>query len=274
MSTGQFPRQIEFHVCRGDLILGTWTIDEIVIRLSKGELVVTDYVYVDEKMDWVGLLEFPALMNLLRKAKPSSPPPKAEQSREAFSDSSQWFVQKGSHRFGPFTYLGVVRALQEKTVYEFDYIWKNGMENWVRLAEHEDFRPERIRQLKEQPASSEEVFIRRQYARIPFESEVIVHDDREVWMGRSFEGSAGGSGLIIENAQLVPGQVIHLHFASSDQLPAFNALGEIVSKRFDSDVRDSKAAVAYGVRFLSIDSSVEEKVHDFFSPYDGQANAR
>lgn len=183
----------------------------------------------------------------------------------ALSDeAAEWFVQKGNNRYGPFTYHGLVRALQEKSIYEFDYVWKAGMEHWIRIAEHEAFTPEKIRELREQTAGETGVFFRRQHPRIPFESEVIVHDNRSVWMGKAFEGSVGGSGLMIENATLVPGQVVLLHFAERDDLPAFNALCEIVSKKFQRDVKDSKAPVTYGVRFLKLDSTVEPKVHEYF----------
>lgn len=187
-----------------------------------------------------------------------------EQTAPTAEDAAEWFVQKGSHRYGPFTYLGVVRALQEKSIYEFDLIWKNGMDQWVRVAEHEAFAPERIRDLKTKTEGETGIFFRRQHARIPFESEVIVHDNRSVWMGKAFEGSAGGSGLVIENATLVPGQVVLLHFESRDGLPAFNALCEIVSKKFQKELKDAKTPVTYGVRFIKLDSAAEPKVQEYF----------
>jgi PilZ domain/GYF domain 2 len=175
-----------------------------------------------------------------------------------------WYVQKGQHRYGPFTHLGVVRALQEKTVYEFDLCWKNGMHEWVRIAQCADFAPERIRELSEQSKSAPGVFTQRQYPRIPFESEVLVHDNRSVWIGRAFEGSAGGSGVVIENATLVPGQTVLLHFAEREDLPAFNALCEIVSKKFVADVKDAKSPVQYSVRFVKLDAQAESRVQKYF----------
>jgi len=191
----------------------------------------------------------------------------------ADGEVSEWFVQKGTHRYGPFSYLGLVRALQEKSIYEFDYIWKNGMDRWVRLAEHDAFAPECIRNLKEKTAGETGVFFRRQHPRMPFESEVIVHDNRSVWMGRAFEASAGGSGLVIENATLVPGQIVLLHFASSEELPAFNALCEIVSKKYVREVKDAKTPVTYNVRFIKLDSQAEGRVQEYFRSRSGGSDA-
>ena len=190
--------------------------------------------------------------------------PLAAQQAAPDLDSKDWYVQKGQHRYGPFSHLGVIRALQEKTIYEFDLCWKNGMQEWVRIAQCADFTPEKIRELSTKAKSAEGVFTQRQYPRIPFESEVLVHDNRSVWIGRAFEGSAGGSGLVIENATLVPGQTVLLHFAEREDLPAFNALCEIVSKKYVDDVRDAKSPVSYSVRFVKLDAQAESRVQKYF----------
>ncbi len=177
---------------------------------------------------------------------------------------AEWFVQKGANRYGPFTYTGLVRALQEKSIFEFDMIWKNGMDNWMRLAEHPEFSADRIRALQEELKAETGVFFRRQHNRVPLRNEVMVHDNRSVWMGKAFEGSEGGSGVVIENATLVPGQVVLLHFSSGDGLPAFNALCEVVSKKFQADVNHTAAPINYGLRFIKIDTQAEAKVMEFF----------
>ena len=69
---------------------------------------------------------------------------------------------------------------------------------------------------------------------------------------------------MIENATLVPGQVVLLHFSSGDGLPAFNALCEVVSKKFQSDVNSTSAPINYGLRFIKIDTQAEAKVMEFF----------
>lgn len=298
MSESKTNTQLEFHVSRGEETLGPWTLNEIATRLAKSEIAVTDFLYDETRGDWVPLLEYAPLKELLRASKPKKAPPSARSDKTTGNatsdepqpsesemaaprtssmnlgsdhDSAEWFVQKGSHRYGPFTYLGLIRALQEKSVFEFDYIWKNGMDHWVRLAEHEEFHQDRIRDLKQKETGGQgAVFMKRKHPRIPFEGEVLVHDNRTVWVGKAFEGSAGGSGVVIENATLVPGQVILLHFAPTDGLPAFNALCEIVSKKFCKDIRDTKSPVSYGVRFIKLDSSVESKVQEFFSVKGGE----
>jgi hypothetical protein len=267
--------QFEYHVCLAGSAngesLGPWSLDQIVEKLAASQIAVTDFVYDEVRQDWIPLLECEALRERLRQQKPKAPPPLKERTVEEpvvpgpSNEGGKWFVQKGSHRYGPFTYLGLVRALQEKTVYEFDFACMEGMENWVRIAELEDFQPERIRHLtKSTPASEKNTFLNRAHPRIKFESEVIVHDDRSAWVGRSIEGSVGGSGLVIENAALYPGQVVRLHFAATEELPAFNALAEIVNKQFIKELRGLKTPVRYSVRFLELDRTSAGRVKEYF----------
>lgn len=303
--------QTMFHVSKAGSTngesLGPWTIEEIAERLAKTEVAITDFVYDDERQDWVALVECEALKSHLRRSKPKAPPKAVAPSAQAASPiqtasapspvmvavveptpevrekrevqpmpeklamatrgpSGEWFVQKGTHRYGPYSYLSLVRALQEKSVYEFDFVWTEGMEDWIRLAEHDSFGPEKIRDLtKDQTASAESIFTKRAHPRLQFNSEVIVHDDKSAWIGRAFEGSVGGSGLVIENAALLPGQTVRLHFAPTAGLPAFNVLAEIVNKKFVKTVKGQKTPVQYAVRFLEMDANAEKRVTEFFS---------
>jgi hypothetical protein len=301
MSDTTSKKQIEFFVAKGQEQdsehLGPWTIEDIAERIARSELSITDFVYDDVQADWIPLMECEALKEHLNRAKPKKAPPtkaapqapakpnlkvapphvpaKGPAQSQAIAQPqipkqqlTEWFVQKGANRYGPFSYFGLVRALQEKSVYDFDFIWKEGMDTWVRIAEHPEFQADRIRDLATDLSKSEEkskdVFFRRQHARVRFQSEVIVHDDRSVWMGQAIEASVGGSGLVIENSTLTPGQVVRVHFAPCDGLPAFNALGEIVGKKFSKAVRGANSPVTYAVRFLQLDGAVEPQVREYF----------
>ena len=180
------------------------------------------------------------------------------------SDAIEWFVMRGQQRFGPFTFLGVVRALQDKTIFEFDHVWKVGMDRWVRIAEHEEFNSVAMRELIERQAATE-VFAKRQHLRIRLENNVLVHDQRQVSPARMYEASRGGSGLLIQNATLMPGQLLNLHFSAIEGLPAFAAKGEIVSKKFTPQVRDARTPVFYGVKFVQLEPKAEAQIHSYFA---------
>lgn len=278
----------QHHISRNGDTYGPWTVEVIAEKLAKGEIAITDFAWDDVATEWVSLLEFGELKSYLQTRRPAAPPkvlpvtaiPAASSMVVASSmsddDAIQWYVTRGQQKFGPFNYFGVVKALQDKSIFEFDYIWKDGMTNWVRLAEHEKFNGDNIRSLLatlEAKKAHGEVFAKRRHARMSVENDVLINDNQSVSPGRMVEGSAGGSGLIIKNSTLIPGQLIHVHFSSLDGLPAFNAIGEIVSKKFSRSVRDSHAPIHYGVRFVKMDPAAEERVKNYFKHRAQQASA-
>ena len=284
----------QHHVSKNGQTLGPWTVEEIAQKLASGEIAITDFAWDDSSTQWVSLLEFAELKTHLQARKPAAPPkpsakapdvkvdvkasakPTVVGSSMSEDEAIQWYVTRGQQKFGPFNYFGVVKALQDKSIFEFDYIWKEGMEGWVRLAEHEKFNAEAIRGLLstlEEKKAHADVFAQRRHARLPIENDVLINDNQSVSPGRMVEGSVGGTGLIIKNSTLIPGQLIHVHFSSLDGLPAFNAIGEIVSKKYTRSARDSRAPIHYGVRFVKMDPAAEERVKNYFKNRAQQASA-
>jgi hypothetical protein len=287
-----------YMVSRNGETLGPWAIEMIAQKLGMADLAVTDFVWDEKANDWVTLMEFGELKTYLHSRKPKAPAPRvtlteqkpteqkpmASESMETLAKPTivmepeaiqeEWYVSRGQQKFGPFSYLGLIKALQDKSVFEFDYVWTAGMDNWIRIAEHEKFATETIRSLLKNMASSPEhveVFAQRKHPRLLLENDVLVHDNSSVSSGRMVEASVGGSGLIVKNSTLVPGQAVNVHFASMQGLPAFNAVGEVVSKKYVRSARDRRAPIHYGIRFVKMDAAAEMRVKNFFKEKTGRA---
>ena len=285
---------MKYLVSRQGLAMGPFPIDEIVAKVKAKEIDLFDYIFDEKTEDWVLLMEFPQLAAQLKSSKPPRPPaPVAEipQQRQAETTRgeakkssgkkpegkpmlpqipltmtpsastahsiSEWFVLKGENRFGPFSYTDVVRMLQQKVVFPFDLIWHAGLENWRRVVELEDFHPDTIRSLFQNSNKKQEVFVERKFKRKPFNGRVVVHDNLSLWKGESFEISKGGVGINMSNSLVVPGQHVFVHFRQHEGWPAFNAVCEVVSKKFVSDA----SPVQYGLRFLSMSQEVQDEFH-------------
>jgi hypothetical protein len=281
-----------YMVSRNGETLGPWAIETIARKLAMAELAVTDFAWNEKANDWVTLMEFGELKTYLYSRKPKAPAPRmtAEQKpaatesmetlarptivMEPEATQEEWYVSRGQQKFGPFSYLGLIKALQDKSVFEFDYIWTAGMDNWIRIAEHEKFATETIRSLLKNLTSSPEhveVFAQRKHPRLLLENDVLVHDNSSVSSGRMVEASVGGSGVIVKNSTLVPGQAVNLHYASMQGLPAFNAVGEVVSKKYVRSARDRRAPIHYGIRFVKMDAAAEMRVKNFFKEKTGRS---
>jgi hypothetical protein len=183
-----------------------------------------------------------------------------EDQTTASSTEAQWYVLKGKERFGPYGYTDVIRMLQEKTTFEFDFVWRKGMDGWQRIAELPDFAAEKISALFTDSKENDKIFFRRHYPRGKCDTSIVIHDNSRVWKGKALEMSEGGAGVSIENAMLLPGQNVYVHFKGSGKAQPFNVLCEVVSKQYLENIQHPAAAVMYGVKFINIQKQDREAI--------------
>lgn len=67
----------------------------------------------------------------------------------------------------------------------------------------------------------------------------------------------------MENAMVVPGQTLYLHFKPGDGVPPFNATCEVVSKQYVEGVKDKKTPIRYGLKFTTISSSAQNVLQEY-----------
>ena len=247
---------------------------QLTEKIQKKECQWTDYIFDNDTQDWVMLMDHQDHAEAYKvslekekskadlKLKPPGNPPLPPAS-EDLKDRA-WFILKSGNNYGPFSKLEIVQMLQERTLFEFDYIWAQKLPAWKRVAEVEDFNPGHIKTLKESGMTEvSEVFFRRRHARVNYGCSLIVHNNKSVFKGKAMEISAGGAGILIENPNFQPGQTIFLHFQPGDGVPPFNAVCEIVSKQTLKDTLGLTNPVRYGVKFTSITQSVKETIKEF-----------
>lgn len=206
--------------------------------------------------------EFAAKLAQKPSSRPSFAPPKGA-TPGALKDK-EWFILKEGNNYGPFCQLELIQMLQEKTLFEYDYIWHAKLPAWKRVAEVEEFSSEKIRSMKEsKDVDVAEIFFRRRHARASYGASLIVHNNKTVFRGQALEISAGGAGVLINTPNLQPGQSLFLHFQPGDGVPPFNAVCQIVSKQFIKDAAGESEPVKYGVKFTNLSQSVRESIKNF-----------
>ena len=271
--------QNKYYVSHSGQQMGPYSIDEIVGLVGEQTLSPLDYIYDEGKSDWIVFLEHADLSSKVKAVKPKAPPSAQKVDHDepkqkvhvikAKKDGDpalnhEWFVLKGENKFGPFAYADVVKMLQQGAIFEFDFIWHDGLDGWGRIAELPDFSKDRLRQLKESSMPEiSEVFFRRRFRRVTYGGTILVHDNKKVWKGKAMEISEGGAGVVMENAMIVPGQELYLHFKPGDGVPPFNAICEVVSKEYVSDLRNRTAPIRYGLKFKTLSSETQKFLKDF-----------
>lgn len=258
----------EFYIAQNGTQSGPLPITEIAELYKKGELAPTDYIYDQDKGDWVLASEFGPLGQLVKAAPPppfKAPPKPKEQEASPESEHSitEWYILKGENKFGPFSISDVIKMLQQKAVFEYDFVWHPGLASWKRVAEMKEFSAGQIRALHSSESDDvKELFFRRRHRRLSYNGTLIIHDNKSVWKGHGIEISAGGAGVIMENATLVPGQTLYLHFKPCDGVPPFNAVCEVVSKQFVEGVKDRTTPIRYGLKFTNVNPSTQQLLHE------------
>jgi hypothetical protein len=266
--------QTLFYVSLNGGHVGPYSVETIVQKIEAGEHLWTDYVYCEARADWMVAMEHPSFADKFKTSSMKTPPkvdgataagataPETEQD-EKFKEKA-WYILKEGNNYGPFSKLELVQMLQEKTLFEYDYVWHTKLNAWKRVAEIEEYAPESIRAMKESGLSEiAEVFFRRRHARANYGCSLIVHNNKTVFKGRSMEISSGGAGIMIDNPNLQPGQNLFLHFQPGDGVPPFNAVCTVVSKQMVKDTKSALDSVKYGVKFTSISQSVRESIRQF-----------
>lgn len=242
--------------------VGPYTVNEILEMLHSSEHAWNDYIYDETREDWMLLLEHPLFSEKYQQGWGKPQTLRSETATHPFHEK-KWIISKDEKHFGPFSYLEVIQMLQERTLHDQDLITRVHENNWQKIKEYEDFSTQKIRHLL---ASGDrhikEIFNRRRYPRVQYDGTLIVHDNKTVFRGQSFQISAGGAGLYIPSPALQPGQTLLLHFHPSNDVPAFNAVASVVS-RLPGQEETNVKPLRYGVKFTSISQNIKEQIFTY-----------
>lgn len=261
--------QTQFYLSTGGQNIGPFPMEEILKKLESKEIQWTDYLYDDARQDWILILEYPVLTEKFNSgfARPNAnpiPKPDYYATEDNKHKEKAWFILREGNNYGPYSYLEILQMLQVKTLFDHDFVWQHGLDAWKKISEIADFSPEAIKNVQTSgDPMAQEIFFRRRHIRATYGCTLILHDNKNIYKGRSVEISAGGAGIVIPTKALQPGQNVFLHFQPGDGVPPFNAICNIVSKQFVKGDDGDKAHVKYGVKFTSLSNAAKESIKSF-----------
>lgn len=253
----------QYYLSNNGTHVGPYPFETILKKVESQECQWTDYVYDEKVGDWMLLLEHPDFSGKFAQ-KPPAPPAFVPEATKPPLKDKEWFILKEGNNYGPFCQLELIQMLQEKSLFEYDYIWHAKLPAWQMVAEVEDFSPEKIRSVRDSNDTDiAEIFFRRRHARAACGASLIVHNNKTVFRGRALEISAGGAGVLIDNSELQPGQSLFLHFQPGNGVPPFNAVCEVVSKQFFKDPSTNTESVKYGVKFTTLSQTMRDTLKNY-----------
>lgn len=183
------------------------------------------------------------------------------------STSNEWHILKGETQYGPYTYEEMIRMMQTKLVFGYDYAWSPHMEAWTQLAELEEFSADRLARLVDQNRT-QEVFSQRAHDRVLCVLPCYVNDQQTLWEGTVENLSEGGALILMKNPVLLPGNIVHIHFRSRNEKDtAFNCTAEILTKRLVKTRIQHDTGIHYAVKFLSKTAVGDQQIQTWINEF-------
>lgn len=269
---------VSFFVSLSGKAEGPFPLQEIRRKLKAGDLRYTDYLWVAEEEGWRMLADhfsadFPP---------PKDPPPGISVSGErklkerefggetfsqdlGISNEPIWFLYRDNTKFGPYRYLELVKLLQTNACAPDDFLWKPGFEDWTRIRHCPEFEEAVLRKLVHlRNFGTEKVFIQRRFPRVPYESEVILHDEKRVIFGAARSLSEGGAFLEVSKPSHSKGDRIKIHFTPGAVAVPFNCIAEVtqVSKGPPS---------GYHVKFIYLEEEDRKRISQYAESVDSRS---
>ena len=270
--------ELSFFVSRAGKATGPFTQADIKRKLKSGELAYTDFLWQPDHESWRMMADhfaadFPP---------PTEPPPGIEVSGEkklterqfggdtftqdlGISNEPLWFLFRDNTKFGPYRYLELVRLLQTNACAPDDFIWKPGFEDWTRLRLVPEFEEATLHKMAHlRNFGTEKIFIQRRFPRVPYESEVILHDEKRVVFGAARSLSEGGAFLEVSKPTHVKGDRIKVHFTPGAVNVPFNCIAEV------TQVTKGPPA-GYNVKFIYLEEDDRQRIAQYTDGITGRS---
>jgi len=258
----------EFFVTKAGKLLGPLSKQELQNKIDKTEFSYTDYVWNPEVQEWKML----AIFFAANFPPPVEPPPgieikekeplkkfKEEEFSQEIGISNEpiWFVFREKNKFGPYRYLDLVKLLQQNNCSPEDFVWKPSMSDWQKIRLTPEFSDKVLKKLAHlKTFSSEKVFLQRRFPRVPYDAEVILHDEHSVHFGNVRSLSEGGAFVQLEKVTHSKGDRLKIHFTPGDVGEPFNCIAEITQVKKDKPL-------GYNVKFIYLEESDRKRIASF-----------
>lgn len=202
-----------------------------------------------------------ALRELKAQAKASRAGACDGEIRATVSAEPVWFYVRDKKKHGPLSAAELVGLLQRKQLDPGTFVWRPGFATWQRMSAVSEFSRDAMKRLATSASAAKgdaetvDILVKRKTKRVPYDVEIIAHDNTRAIEGRSMVIGEGGLFLATgrsKHAAHKIGARLRLHFREG-QAPAFNAVAEVVSI-----VRGENAG--YCMRFVALSDADRRKI--------------
>ncbi len=173
----------------------------------------------------------------------------------------EWYIARGDKKYGPYSLDEMIVLRQQRKIFEYDLIWKQGLRQWNILIQTQEFSAQAMAE-RSMKAETCDVFNRRKWPRVRIEIPAFVHNELNLWKAKTLNISQGGALLELNSPFLNVGDTIHLNFQNKFQNEdeKFSCMGKITGKRYSRERLHVNSLIQYNVCFDEMDSIALPKI--------------
>ena len=183
------------YIFKNEKVLGPFSDEKIIELLESQTISISDFVYSQNKWNQVFSLSF--IQQYYKKQAPTIVPdhsnsialneeqlsqlknmnPKTKTDIKIPNDllEKQWFVLRKNKKYGPFKYLDVIKMLNSKSLFDYDYIWNKNFKSWNKISDLQAFSSYYVNQIKNSYLPElGNIFFRRKYKRVKYNAKVFI----------------------------------------------------------------------------------------------------
>ncbi|MGK5086952.1 GYF domain-containing protein [Bdellovibrionota bacterium FG-2] len=158
----------QWYIAQGERWIGPLRMNEVVEKIESNEITLAHYIWKQGQSQWKRICDLPLFKAAMpeeptkevqveikkasrpevRKAPPRAPtpprPPQAEESVESDEEAAIWFLFYNDSQFGPFSQAEVQRLLSIKKIHPRVHVWRDGLSEWNRLEDVQEFKTKSV----------------------------------------------------------------------------------------------------------------------------------
>lgn len=181
----------------------------------------------------------------------------------------KWYYMSSNEPQGPLCHIDLVKKLQDKDIFDYQYVWAPHYEEWKMFCEAEEFSKKYIQWVYDNlfEKNGQFYFNRRNSTRKKVTCEVNGHNSAIFMTGHTESLSMNGCEVEFDYPLLQVHDQITVHCVYPQDLNLhFNALCQVLQKKYTPRKFHQKMKVKYILKFL--DKSEEKNIASILSMVD------
>ena len=183
----------------------------------------------------------------------------------------EWYTKKEEQIAGPFSYLSIISLLQDGQLKEFDYVKTNNSNDWKKVSETPNFKPEALKVFRsaEGVEKIRSIYFRRSHERIRYGRNILIFNRHKLYRVFCLELSQSGAGIASRKPHFQINDAVYIRFNTENITDTrFDVKALVVSQRLVQIEQSPNPLFRYGLSFEKIGQNGRKHLEKFVGTFD------